>query len=312
MLYKKHLNLEDRKNLPLNGPSNYRICENKVLTRAIEVNAVTQCNLSCKGCSHCSPIAENKIYNPDQLKRDLMILSKFLKTEFVRVVGGEPLLHPELSIFLKNIKESKISEKTCLVTNGLLLDKINEECLKYIDKIEVSLYPLSARMKEKIINAAEKLSNNDIKVRLLSYSDFRQPLCQNISDNIELIQQIYETCQIAHNWRCITIDNNKIYRCPQSMIFNNNNNSSSDILYIDDINNYIELLEFLENNNYLEACKKCLGSVGKKFEHAQIKRQEWISQLPLTPEEGVDMQYKEELSKTLIYKSDCMERNRLN
>ena len=132
MLYKKHLNLEDRKNLPLNGPSNYRICENKVLTRAIEVNAVTQCNLSCKGCSHCSPIAENKIYNPAQLKRDLMILSKFLKTEFVRVVGGEPLLHPELSIFLKNIKESKISEKTCLVTNGLLLDKINEECLKYM------------------------------------------------------------------------------------------------------------------------------------------------------------------------------------
>ena len=41
MLYKKHLNLEDRKNFPLNGPSNYRICENKVLTRAIEVNAVT-------------------------------------------------------------------------------------------------------------------------------------------------------------------------------------------------------------------------------------------------------------------------------
>lgn len=312
MLYKKHLNLEDRKDLPLNGPSNYRVYDNKVLTRAIEVNAVTQCNLSCKGCSHCSPITENEIYNPTQLRMDLMILSKFLKTEFVRVVGGEPLLHPELSIFLKNIKESGISEKTCLVTNGLLLDKLNEECLKYIDKIEVSLYPLSTIIKERIIDNAEKLSKNDIKVRLLSYSDFRQPLCQNTSDNIELIQQIYETCQIAHNWRCITIDNNKIYRCPQSMIYNKYNHSSSDILYIDGINNYSELLEFLENNNYLDSCKKCLGSVGKKFEHIQIKRQEWISQLPLTPEEGVDMQYKEELSKTLIYKNDCMERNRLN
>lgn len=312
MLYKKHLSLEDRKLLPLNGPNNYRVEDNKVITRAIEVNAVRHCNLSCKGCSHCSPISNKKIYNIENLKNDLVKLSEFLKSEFIRVVGGEPLLYPNLNELFKVIKTSNISEKTCLVTNGILLDKITDDNLQYIDKIEISLYPISNTLIERIKENATKLSKKGIKVRLLEYTDFRESIVQEESSNSSLIQTIYNTCQIAHNWRCITIDNNRIFRCPQSMIFSEKNNQYDDSILISEIKDFNELLCFLENNNYLQSCSNCLGSVGKKFEHEQIKRNEWENNIPITLESGVDMEYVKTLSKNLVYKSDCMKRNNLN
>ena len=312
MLYKKHLNLEDRKKLPLNGPNNYRVINDKVETRAIEINAVRQCNLSCKGCSHCSPIANSKIYDTEVLKEDLVRLSKFLKSEFIRIVGGEPLLHSNLHELLKVIKESNISDKTCLVTNGILLNKLMIEDLKYIDKIEISLYPISKNMVKKILYMASKLSEYNTKVRILKYSDFRQPIAQQVTSNEELSKLIYETCQIAHNWRCITVDNGMLYRCPQSMIYSESKDDYSDAIMISSLNSYDELLQFLENNNYLGSCKKCLGSIGKKFQHEQLNRIDWLKDLPLTPEEGVDIEYAKELNKSLVYESDCMKRNRLN
>ena len=48
MIYKPNVNFTDRFNLPLNGPGNYRVRDNIIYTRAIEINAVRHCNLSCR------------------------------------------------------------------------------------------------------------------------------------------------------------------------------------------------------------------------------------------------------------------------
>lgn len=312
MLYREHLDLEVRKSLPLNGPDNYCVENNMIFTRAIEINAVRHCNLSCKGCSHSSPISECKIYEPNVLEKDLTNISKFLKAEFVRVVGGEPLLHSNFFEILKTIKLSGISDKICVVTNGLLLDRISDDMLNYIDKIEISIYPLSISVLEKIRNNAINLGNKGVKVRLLEYTDFRESITQTPSFNQELVQLIYNTCQIAHNWRCITIDNNRIYRCPQSMINDEKTGNYEDSLDIDSINCIDDLLSFLENNSYLNSCSTCLGSVGKKIVHEQVNRELWNDLLPENPEEGIDGEYAMQLVKTLEYKSDCLQRHRLN
>lgn len=110
MLYEKLEKLEDRKDLPLNGPDNYRVNNSIVYTRAIEINAVRQCNLSCRSCSHSSPIAPCNEYNPEDIERDLLKISQYLHSEFVRLLGGEPLLHSNLLEVLKVIKKTNISE----------------------------------------------------------------------------------------------------------------------------------------------------------------------------------------------------------
>lgn len=312
MLYEKLKNLEDRKDMPLNGPGDYRVNNDIVYTRAIEVNAVRHCNLSCRSCSHSSPISACKEYNSEDVEKDLSKLSQYLHCEFVRLLGGEPLLHSDLLELLKAIKKANISDKICLVTNGLLLDNITNEMLKYIDKIEISMYPLNKVLLKKIKDSALKLSKQGVKVRILEYSDFRESIVQYSTNNQELKQLVYETCQIAHNWRCITVDNNRVYRCPQSMIYSEKNNNFSDSICISELSSIYDLLTFLENNYYLNSCSCCLGSVGKKINHQQVKRSEWINMLPETLESGIDEEYARTLVKKINFKSDCMKRKNLN
>lgn len=307
MLYKELLNDDERTNLPLDGPSNYRVVNNIIYTRSIEINATKFCNLSCKGCSHSSPITDKHLYLLDTLNNDITLLSKFLRCEIVRVVGGEPLLHDNLALILKTIKESDICKKICLVTNGLLLDKVNSNVLKYIDKIEISLYPLSTAILDKIVKSAYKLKNCGIEVSILHYNEFRESIAQTKTNDYNLAQIIYESCQIAHSWRCITVDNGKLFRCPQSMV-QYDNKESNDYIILDKIKSYKDILSFLENNKYLDSCFKCLGSIGKKFNHEQVLRKEWYDLLPLTPEDGVDWDYAKILSKQEKFKSDCFEK----
>lgn len=312
MLYKKLESLEDRKDLELNGPGNYRVLNNKIFTRAIEINAVRHCNLSCKSCSHSSPISRSKEYDVKIIQNDLALLSQYLHCEFVRLLGGEPLLHSNLIDVLKNNKNSNISDKICLVTNGILLDKLSDEMLNYIDKVEISLYPLNKQLLERIRLNALRLVNKGVKVILLEYSDFRESIVQNDSYNENMKQLIYETCQIAHNWRCITVDNNRIYRCPQSMIYCEKNSDYKDSIKIDTISSLGDILNYLENNNFLNSCSTCLGSVGRKFEHIQLKKENWYKELPCDIESGIDYDYAKTLVKKLEFKSDCMKRNNLN
>ena len=312
MLYEKLENINSRTNLPLNGPGNYRVIGNLVYTRAIEINAVRQCNLSCRSCSHSSPVASCKEYDPIVMEKDLSTMSHFLHCEFIRLLGGEPLLHSNLLEVLMAIKRSNIADKICLVTNGILLDKLSDEMLQYIDKIEISIYPLNKSVLQAIKNNALRLAEKGIKVRLLEYSDFGESITQQSINNSGLIQLVYDTCQVAHTLRCITIDNNRVYRCPQSMIYSENNNDFSDSIEIDKLSSIDELLMFLENNNYLHSCSSCLGSVGKKFNHEQVGKDKWIESLPVTIEDGIDMECAKSLVKKLEYKNDCMTRYNLN
>ena len=297
--------------MPLNGPGNYRVEDNKVFTRAIEINAVHHCNLSCRGCSHSAPISSKKINDPKTIKEDLTYLAKYLKCETVRIVGGEPLLHPKLDELLKVIKQSNICENICLVTNGILLDKINNDALLNIDKIEISLYPIQQEIINKINQEAIKLKNAGKKVTILEYSSFREAISRLKTDDKNIINRIYDTCQIAHFLRCITIENGRLYRCPQSMIYEEKTGDKKDSIEIKSINNINNLLKFLENNNALNSCASCLGSIGQAFLHEQINKNKWEEALPEKTEEAIYNIYLNKLIEDARFETGCMNRKKL-
>jgi NAD(P)-dependent dehydrogenase (short-subunit alcohol dehydrogenase family)/organic radical activating enzyme len=82
------------------------------------------CNLNCKGCDHCSPIAIPKLADIVEFTKDFERLSFLLNGEadIIELMGGEPLLHPEIDKFIviarTNFQEAMIR----IVTNGLLLN----------------------------------------------------------------------------------------------------------------------------------------------------------------------------------------------
>ena len=65
----------------------------------IETDIIDACNLNCAGCSHFAPLAKcrNEVSLEDYTKdvRRIGVLFPFI---FIfRILGGEPLLHPQLA-----------------------------------------------------------------------------------------------------------------------------------------------------------------------------------------------------------------------
>ena len=305
------IDLEERERLPLNGPSNYKVLDSCIYTKAMEINVTFHCNLSCAGCSHSSPIMKKQECNLEQLKNDLEKLSIYIKCDIIRLVGGEPLLHSNLKELIKIIKDSKISNKISLITNGTLLSSMDISVFDDIDELEVSLYPLDEAISEKIKECVSKIKDKFTKVRILEYDSFRIPFVKKESNNKELVQQIYDTCQIAHYWRCITIENGYLYRCPQSMINDKRKNIYVNGLKINSINSYQIVLDFLENNTPIQYCSQCLGSVGKLINHKQSVRNEWTNLIPDFLENSIDQDYMKEVSSQYNSNMKCMVRKKV-
>ena len=92
----------------------------------IEIHLTEHCNLKCKYCSHFSAIAKEEYYDVNKYKKDMKRLSKITggKINVIQLLGGEPLLHPEINK-LMNITRFYFPHTTIdIITNGLLLDKM--------------------------------------------------------------------------------------------------------------------------------------------------------------------------------------------
>lgn len=235
----------------------------------------------------------------DEVHADLALLSDVLRVENVRVVGGEPLLHSGLDRFLQAIKDSGISGKVTLVTNGLLLDRVYADLWTLVDKVEVSLYPLAPRITERIRAASDRVAACGPRVDVLEYSTFREAMTSEPAGDFALVKQTYDSCQIAHFWRCITVDHGSVYRCPQSMFKARVVGAPfvSDSRRIDELRDVDAVLAFLENEEPLAACSSCLGSVGATFPHQQTSCRAWLNEIARRPEDVVDRAYLAELTE---------------
>ncbi|MQB01926.1 MAG: radical SAM protein [Actinobacteria bacterium] len=78
----------------------------KLGTEAVEINAAWHCNISCSWCSHGSPELPPRFADESVVGRDLRCLARWLRVDHVRVLGGEPLVHPRLPHLLQLVRES--------------------------------------------------------------------------------------------------------------------------------------------------------------------------------------------------------------
>jgi len=141
-----------------------RINLEKPFLNYLEINIVDQCNLNCKGCAHFSNICDNNFVSLDKYKHDLeMIAEKFYLYNF-RLLGGEPLLHPQLSELVDYTRKILPNSRIIIVTNGLLINKLSENTLKKLSEsgviISISLYEPTFQMLDSIINTLNQYNIN--------------------------------------------------------------------------------------------------------------------------------------------------------
>lgn len=119
--------------------------------RNIELNVVNHCDLDCRYCAHFSCVAPEYVVPLETLEHDVCALSKILGDSLgtLKVIGGEPLLHPHLEkIFVFARKYFPISQ-IWLVTNGVRLlsqaESFWQTCKEQNITIVVTKYPVNLK-----------------------------------------------------------------------------------------------------------------------------------------------------------------------
>lgn len=140
---------------------------------AIEINLVSHCNLNCAGCSHYSPIAPKSFIGIDEFKTTVMQLKRISKAyKKLRLLGGEPLLHPDILEIMKIAGEELRHTTIELYTNGIILsaeknhtffESFAEICRDYGIRVYLTLYPVNVDY-DKLI---EELGKRSVKVALM-------------------------------------------------------------------------------------------------------------------------------------------------
>ena len=126
-----------------------------------EVALAEHCNLNCAGCDHFSPLAEPEFADYEETARDFARLSSLFHGHIkeIHLLGGEPLLHPDLDKFLKMARENFPDTSIIIVTNGLkLLDQSEEfwmACKENGIVIQPTKYPIPLNFEKMEKRAAD-------------------------------------------------------------------------------------------------------------------------------------------------------------
>jgi organic radical activating enzyme len=115
--------------------------DGKIRRRSVEYNLTEHCNLRCRGCGHASPLLPEKFAALAEFRTDLEALAGLFHSDELRIVGGEPLLQPQLLEFLREARRIGVADRIILYTNGVLLHQASAELWQSIDELYLSVYP---------------------------------------------------------------------------------------------------------------------------------------------------------------------------
>lgn len=276
-------------------------------SEAIEINCAWHCNLRCIGCSHGSPHMQARFPEPRRVALSLSLLSQWLRVDHVRLVGGEPLLNPSVADIIDAVKAAYITSRIRLITNGILLSR-SEELWNLIDEMHISVYPGTRLFFKRTLPMVRELAFSTRTVVIVKYFDYFRVAYRPKSSDAELTELIYRTCQIANLWRCLTVENGYLYRCPQSAVhdFLIPGGSKNDRLWIDSITSRESIHRWINGSTPLSACRSCCGSAGIRLLHRQQSDGNPRTEEAPSGDELVDQAFLEALEANPWLENGCV------
>lgn len=226
----------------------------------VEMHVTDHCNLNCKGCTHYSPIFADNFPNLDKRLADIARLKEKVTNILVlRLMGGEPLLHPELPAFVGKVRELLPETDLRIVTNGLLIPTASDDLFEALRKndiaVDVSEYAPTKKIRGQI---EKKLSHHKIKYSIAAWDikqAFLKPLSLSPSSKYE---------HFCFSNGCINLWEGKIARCPSVMYLERFNEKfgtelPGDGVYdLDTCPSGKELIQLL--NQSIPLCRHCVDN----------------------------------------------------
>lgn len=135
-----------------------RICvyRNREELETMEIHAADHCNLNCRNCSMFCGLVKRPVFpNYADTEAGIRKLKEyFFHIKKFRIIGGEPLLNPELDRYINLIREVYPHTDIRLISNGILVQRMPDHLLQALRKNDVTFiitqYPALAEQMDPV------------------------------------------------------------------------------------------------------------------------------------------------------------------
>lgn len=260
--------------------------DGRVRVEAFELHPVEHCNLRCGNCCNMSPFVERRWLTAAEVSTLACRMAQALVADVVKVMGGEPLLHPEIAQVVRALRESGVGDRVRLFTNGLLLASMKDEFWESLDELTISSYS-SAPVRPAILELARaKARRHDIVLNVKPVDAFSQVLSPRYEVDDQHTQLTFDRCWLRH--RCMVVRDGRFFTCtraayageflrhvrheppPTHAVFDR----TADGVEIEGPDLASRIEAYLNRTMPLAACRYCFGGDGASEPHYQLSRAE--------------------------------------
>jgi organic radical activating enzyme len=271
------------------GPEHARTYEvdadGRVAVESVELHVVEHCNLRCAQCCNVSPYLDERAMSVAEVRATCERLREVVRPDVLKIMGGEPLLHPDLRGVLRAVRASGVAARTRLFTNGLLLRTLDDETFAELDELTVSSYASAPLRPELALETEERARRFDVVLNLKPVDTFSTVLSREARSDAEA-QAAYDTCWLRH--RCLVVRGGVFYKCTRAA-YHADYQARVDVeardghaeatqraqgIPLDAPDFARRLAAYLGSAEKIASCTHCFGSSGPLAPHVQLRRRD--------------------------------------
>jgi hypothetical protein len=246
----------------------------KAALARVAVSLVEHCNLKCWGCDHLAPLAEEEFLDAEEFKNDMKRLADLMVgVSIINLLGGEPLLHPDIEKYIKIAREYFPHSVIRITTNGLLLHKQSDSfwdiCRNNNIVIVVTKYPIDINWDK----LSDKIKSKNVQFEYFGDTGAVLKTSYHIPFDVAGKQDTANNfLQCFHANDCVELYHGRLYTCtivPHEKHFNkafgyNMTECEKDSISIYEASSSEEILNHLAKP--LPFCRYC-NVQGRTFNH---------------------------------------------
>lgn len=193
----------------------------KILERTtiehLDYHLTEHCNLNCIGCSTFAPIADKNYASLDSFEKDIKDLYRLVgnTVQQVHLLGGEPLLHPQVEQFAGICRSVFTEARIDITTNGLLVFDMPESFWSTLKKNKIAIKYTQYPIKFDYHRMTEFIKEKGIYVFSAGGKEAIRYF-RRIPLNVKGTYNMYNSFIRCPYTDCAQLRDGKLYHCPAS------------------------------------------------------------------------------------------------
>ena len=259
--------------------------DGRVAVESVELHIVEHCNLRCAQCCNVSPYLPERSMSVAEVRATCERLREVVKPDVLKIMGGEPLLHPEVGGVLRAVRESGVAPRIRLFTNGLLLRTLDDDAFSALDELTVSSYASAPLRPELVAETEERAKRFDVVLNLKPVDTFSTVLSREARSAADA-QGAYDACWLRH--RCLVVREGVFYKCTRAA-YHADYHALVDVEARDadaeatqrsqgiplEAEDFApRLAAYLGSSEKIASCTHCYGSSGTLAPHVQLRKRD--------------------------------------